>query len=96
MSTKIKRCSLLAVSLIMVMVVSMISSESALAEYDVKSIIINPNPPYQTSIWTDKSQYNPGERLNVYFRTSKDAYIYIFDISDDRARLPAASVEVTV
>lgn len=80
MSTKIKRCSLLAVSLIMVMVVSMISSESVLAEYDVKSIIINPNPPYQTSIWTDKSQYNPGERLNVYFRTSKDAYIYIFDI----------------
>ncbi len=45
MSTKIKRCSLLAVSLIMVMVVSMISSESVLAEYDVKSIIINPNPP---------------------------------------------------
>ncbi len=58
----------------------MVSSGSVLAEYDVKSIIINPNPPYQTSIWTDRSQYDPGDRLNVYFRTSKDAYVYIFDI----------------
>jgi hypothetical protein len=79
-STKIKRCSLLAASIIMIMAVAMVSSGSVLAEYDVKSIIINPNPPYQTSIWTDRSQYDPGDRLNVYFRTSKDAYVYIFDI----------------
>ncbi|MEA4885019.1 MAG: DUF4384 domain-containing protein [Clostridia bacterium] len=53
---------------------------AALAEPDAKSIIINPNQPYQTEIWTDRARYELGDKVTVYFRSNKDAYVYIFDI----------------
>ena len=59
---------------------ALIPSTSALAQFDAKSIIVNPNPPFSTSIWTDRSQYYPGDKVTIYFRTTRDAYIYVFDI----------------
>lgn len=46
----------------------------------VNSIIINPNPPYQTSIWTDKANYSIGERISISFRVNRDAYAYVFSV----------------
>jgi len=60
--------------------VALIPGANALAQFDAKSIIINPNPQFSTSIWTDRSQYDPGDRVTIYFRTTRDAYIYVFDI----------------
>ena len=59
---------------------ALIPSTSALAQFDAKSIIVNPNPPFSASVWTDRSQYYPGDKVTIYFRTTRDAYIYIFDI----------------
>jgi hypothetical protein len=64
----------------MILALVAVSVGGVAAQPNVKSIIINPNPPYQTSIWTDRSYYQPGERLNIYFRTSGDAWVYVFDI----------------
>lgn len=47
---------------------------------NVNSIIINPNPPYQSSIWTDKASYQIGERVNIGFRVNRDSYAYVFSI----------------
>lgn len=49
-------------------------------EVDVRSIIINPNQPFSASLWTDKTNYNPGDKLRAYFRVSRDSYVYLFDI----------------
>lgn len=46
----------------------------------VNSIIINPNPPFQSSIWTDKSNYAIGEKVTIGFRVTKDSYAYVFSI----------------
>ncbi|HNZ08995.1 MAG TPA: DUF4384 domain-containing protein [Bacillota bacterium] len=46
----------------------------------VNSIIINPNPPFQSSIWTDKSSYSIGDRISIGFRVNKDSYAYVFSI----------------
>ena len=35
-------------------------------EVDVRSIIINPNQPFSASLWTDKTNYNPGDKLRAY------------------------------
>jgi hypothetical protein len=51
----------------------------------VNSIIINPNQPYQTSIWTDKSNYNIGDKIGVGFRVNRDSYAYIFSIDAEGA-----------
>ncbi|MGQ9477565.1 MAG: DUF4384 domain-containing protein [Candidatus Bipolaricaulia bacterium] len=34
-------------------------------------------------IWLDKRAYEPGERLEVHFRITKDCYVYIYDISTE-------------
>lgn len=47
---------------------------------NVNSIIINPNPPYQSSIWTDKANYQIGERVNIGFRVNRDSFAYVFSI----------------
>lgn len=52
----------------------------ALAQFDAKSVIVNANPSFSASIWTDRSNYNPGDRLTAYCRVSRDAYIYVFDV----------------
>lgn len=50
------------------------------AQADVRSVIVNPNQPFQATLWTDRSNYNPGDRLTAYFQVSKNAYVYLFDI----------------
>lgn len=74
-----KRVGIAAFILVLAVAAS-IPGANALAQFDAKSIIINPNPPFSVSIWTDRSQYNPGDQVAIYFRTTRDAYIYIFDI----------------
>lgn len=49
----------------------------------VNSIIINPNQPYLTSIWTDKADYFIGESIGIGFKVNKDSYAYIFSIDAD-------------
>jgi hypothetical protein len=46
----------------------------------VNSIIVNPNPPYQSMIWSDRGNYNIGEKIEIGFRVSRDSYVYVFSI----------------
>ncbi len=50
------------------------------AQADVRSVIVNPSQPYQATLWTDRTNYNPGDRLTAYFQVSRNAYVYVFDI----------------
>jgi len=63
------------------------------AENRSKSIVVAPeypryeppyNPPvryrpFDVRVWTDSSSYLPGDRIRISFRSSKDAYVYLFD-----------------
>ncbi len=51
----------------------------------VNDIIANPNQPYQASIWTDKNDYNIGDKISIGFRVTKPAYTYVFTIDVDGA-----------
>lgn len=59
----------------------LLSAGSALATVpSVNSIIINPNPPYQSSIWTDRASYSIGDRISISFRVNRDSFAYVFSI----------------
>lgn len=50
---------------------------------DQKDVAINTNPTFKVSLWTDRGHgetYYIGDNLHVYFETSKDCYLTIFDI----------------
>ncbi|PLV56945.1 PEGA domain-containing protein [Thermotoga sp. SG1] len=53
--------------------------------FDTKSIIIVPEIPYFTvDVWLDKpegSVYNVGERIEIFVKSSRDAYILVYDIN---------------
>lgn len=54
------------------------------ADASVQDIIITPTQPSTLTIkvWTDRaagSTYYPGDRINIYFKTSQDAYVTIYD-----------------
>ncbi|ACM23910.1 PEGA domain-containing protein [Thermotoga neapolitana] len=53
--------------------------------FNVKSIIIFPEKPYFTvDVWLDKpegSVYNVGERIEIFVKSSRDAYILVYDIN---------------
>lgn len=51
----------------------------------VNSIIINPSQPYQTSIWTDRGNYNIGDKVGIGFRVAKASYVYVFSIDANGA-----------
>lgn len=42
-------------------------------------VIIVPADHFYVDIWTDRTSYYPGDRIRIYFRSSRDAYIFIFD-----------------
>jgi len=67
-------------SLLVVILLFCVSSVSFAQEYNLKGVIINPSQPYESTIWTDKESYYIGDELKVYFKVSKDTYVYIFDI----------------
>ncbi len=72
----------IALSLLL-LVFGMTTGVGAATVPSVNSIIINPNQPYLTSIWTDKSDYFIGESIGIGFKVNKDSYAYIFSIDAD-------------
>lgn len=68
-----------AIALIAAMIIAT-GMTAAASVPNVNSIIINPNPPYQSSIWTDKASYQIGERINIGFRVNRDSFAYVFSI----------------
>lgn len=74
----------IALSLLL-LVLGMSTGVGAATVPSVNSIIINPNQPYTTSIWTDKSNYNIGEAIGIGFKVNKDSYAYIFSIDAEGA-----------
>ena len=50
--------------------------------YDVKHRVIS-DPYLDVEVWVDKGEgaaYNPGENIKVYFQTSRDCYVVIYNI----------------
>ncbi len=45
-----------------------------------QSIIVTPNYDLQISVWTEKTNYNIGENIRIYFNVNKECYVYIFNI----------------
>lgn len=70
------------IAAIMALISAMLLSIGAAAGSapNVNSIIINPNPPYQSSIWSDKANYSIGDKIGIGFRANKDSYAYVFSI----------------
>lgn len=70
------------IATLMALIAAMILSIGAAAGSapNVNSIIINPNPPYQSSIWSDRTNYSIGDRIGIGFRVNKDSYAYVFSI----------------
>jgi hypothetical protein len=56
------------------------------------TLFINPNPTpeFKADIWVDKGQgatYYPGDSIDVYYRSTKNSYVYILNIdSANRSR----------
>ncbi len=67
-------------SLLAVILILGISSVAFAEEYNLRGIIVNPSQPYQSTIWTDKTSYYVGDKLNIYFRVDRASYVYVFDI----------------
>ncbi|HHV92949.1 MAG TPA: DUF4384 domain-containing protein [Firmicutes bacterium] len=68
--------------LIVMLLVSGVGAESG-----IKSLIINPNPKsgLKVRLWTDKGSSEPsyrvGEKVQLYFEVSDNAYVTIFDVN---------------
>ncbi|MCR4401170.1 MAG: PEGA domain-containing protein [Firmicutes bacterium] len=65
--------------------VSVLPQIGAYAQDSPVKLFINPNPSpeFKAEIWVDRGQgatYYPGENINVYYRVSRDSYVYILDI----------------
>jgi hypothetical protein len=75
----------LLIFVVMLITLSMITVNAQ--EEMKKSIqIINPRPDFALSIRLDKgtgATYTPGERIQVYFRTTRNAYVAIFGYDSD-------------
>ncbi len=71
----------ITIILALIAAIFIVSTVAGLASVpSVNSIIVNPNQPYQTSIWTDRSNYNIGDKVGIGFRVSKASYVYVFSI----------------
>jgi hypothetical protein len=67
--------------LIIVISISFIITASAQEEIKKSIQVINPRPDFALSLRLDKgtgATYAPGERIRVYFRSTKSAYVTIF------------------
>lgn len=71
---------------ILFLVLSMVSTFVVLtyADANVQDIIITPTQPstLTVSVWTDRppgATFYPGENIHIYFKTSRDAYVTIYD-----------------
>ncbi|MBN1867835.1 DUF4384 domain-containing protein [Candidatus Sumerlaeota bacterium] len=42
-------------------------------------LAVRPVPRFHVSIWTDRDRYTEGDPIEIYFRATRDAYVYIFD-----------------
>jgi hypothetical protein len=43
----------------------------------------NPSPEYRVDVWVDRGQgaiYYPGDSIDVYYKATKDSYVYILNI----------------
>lgn len=43
--------------------------------------LIHLNPPFKIELWTDKKRYRIGEKLIIYFRSEKDCYLTLIDMT---------------
>ena len=72
----------LGVALLILMAVSQIGV--AADEPPVKLFINpNPSPEFRADVWVDRGQgatYYPGDSIDVYYRSTKDSYVYILNI----------------
>lgn len=50
-----------------------------------RGIIVVPDYPIDIDIWTDRYEYEEGESLKIFFQSSRDAFVYIFNV-DSRGR----------
>jgi hypothetical protein len=78
-----KNFKILVTLSLLILVLAMTTGAGASTVPSVNSIIINPNQPYQTTIWTDKNDYSIGEAIGIGFKVNKDSYAYIFSIDAD-------------
>ena len=66
---------------ILIICMSVIITVSGQEELKKSIQVINPRPDFALSLRLDKgagATYAPGERIQIYFRTNKDAYVTIF------------------
>jgi len=72
----------MAVALFVLLTVSQIGV--AADEPPIKLFINpNPSPEFKADIWVDKGQgatYYPGDPIDVYYKSTKDSYVYILNI----------------
>lgn len=48
-----------------------------------KGLVINPNPQFNASIWTDRNEYKVGDPVRIYFKSDEDGYAIIYDYTSD-------------
>ncbi len=77
-----KRAFFLTLAIISVLVMSLYANAS------VQDIIITPTQPSSLTInvWTDRpagATYYPGDSIHIYFKTSQNAYVTIYDYTTD-------------
>ena len=56
---------------------------SAQEEYDLTQDRIVPSPYVDVDVWVDRgdgSVYNPGDEISVFFETSRDCYVVVYNI----------------
>lgn len=83
---KIKKCLLLAI--IGMVFLGIILSPVLAQEDDTRrqpgKIVIKPVPEFKIEVWVDKGcgkSYKEGENLTIYFKSNKDCYLTLFELS---------------
>ncbi|MBB6098195.1 hypothetical protein HNR42_001620 [Deinobacterium chartae] len=81
----------LILSALLLATVTFPAAVAADARISPQSIIVNPTPPAPSElgvrVWTDRDSsgngnpgYRPGERIRLYVSTTRDAYVYLFNV----------------
>jgi hypothetical protein len=76
------RWLVLGIALLVLLTVSQIG---VAADEPPVTLFINPNPTpeFKADVWVDRGQgatYYPGDSIDVYYRSTKDSYVYILNI----------------
>lgn len=49
----------------------------------ILKIIVSPHPSFKVKVWVDKTAYYIGEKLTVYFQSTKNCYLTLFDFTPE-------------